>query len=96
LFLHYLNAYEKKKSKRSLIADKFRSDGQAQASRINREKERELKNIQYLSFQDAEIIKDKPDAVSILIFAKAYDKYRQLRSLYCFLQSMEPFETTFD
>jgi len=38
--------YERMKSERFRIADKFRSEGQGEASRINGEKERELKNIQ--------------------------------------------------
>lgn len=88
--------YERMKSERFRIADKFRSEGQGQASRINGEKERELKNIQSLAFRDAEIIKGKADAASALIYAKAYNRSSQSKSLYSFLKSMETFETTFD
>jgi membrane protease subunit HflC len=88
--------YERMKSERFRIADKFRSEGQGEASRINGEKERELKNIQSLAFRDAEIIKGKADATATSIYAKAYDKSNQSRSLYGFLKSMETFEKTFD
>jgi membrane protease subunit HflC len=88
--------YERMKSERFRIADKFRSEGQGEASRINGEKERELKNIQSLAFRDAEIIKGKADATATSIYAKAYDKSSQSRSLYGFLKSMETFEKTFD
>jgi membrane protease subunit HflC len=88
--------YERMKSERFRIADKFRSEGQGEASRINGEKERELKNIQSLAFRDAEMIKGKADAKAASIYAKAYDKSSQSRSLYGFLKSMETFEETFD
>lgn len=88
--------YERMKSERFRIADKFRSEGQGEASRINGEKERELKNIQSLAFKDAEIIKGKADATSAAIYAAAYNKSSQAKSLYAFLKSMETFEKTFD
>jgi membrane protease subunit HflC len=88
--------YERMKSERFRIADKFRSEGQGEASRINGEKERELKNIQSLAFRDAEMIKGKADATAASIYAEAYDKSSQSRSLYGFLKSMETFEKTFD
>lgn len=88
--------YERMKSERFRIADKFRSEGQGEASRINGEKERELKNIQSLAFRDAELIKGKADATAAAIYAKAYDQSSQSRSLYRFLKSMETFEKTFN
>jgi len=88
--------YERMKSERFRIADKFRSEGQGEASRINGEKERELKNIQSLAFRDAELIKGKADATAAEIYAKAYNQSSQSRSLYSFLKSMETFEKTFN
>jgi len=88
--------YERMKSERFRIADKFRSEGQGEASRINGEKERELKNIQSIAFRDAEMIKGKADATAASIYANAYDRSSQSRSLYSFLKSMETFEKTFD
>ena len=88
--------YERMKSERFRIADKFRSEGQGEASRINGEKERELKNIQSLAFRDAELIKGKADATAAAIYTKAYNQSGQSRDLYSFLKSMETFEKTFD
>ncbi|MCL5129284.1 protease modulator HflC [Algibacter sp. L4_22] len=88
--------FKRMKSERFRIADKFRSEGQGEASRINGEKERKLKNIQSLAFRDAEMIKGKADASAASIYAKAYNKSSQSRSLYGFLKSMETFEKTFD
>jgi membrane protease subunit HflC len=88
--------YERMKSERFRIADKFRSEGQGEASRINGEKERELKSIQSSAFRDAEQIKGKADATAASIYALAYDQSSQSRNLYSFLKSMETFEKTFD
>lgn len=86
--------YERMRSERYRIADKFRSEGQGEASRINGEKERELKKIQSEAFKQAEEIKGKADAEAALIYANSYDKSRQSRELYAFIKSMETFEKT--
>ena len=88
--------YERMKSERFRIADKFRSEGQGEASRINGEKERELKNIQSIAFRDAEKIKGAADASAAAIYANAYNRSSKSRKLYGFLKSMETFEKTFD
>jgi membrane protease subunit HflC len=88
--------YERMKSERYRIADKFRSEGQGEASRINGEKERELKTIQSVAFKDAEEIKGKADAEAAAIYAAAYDRSPASRNLYSFMKSMETFEKTFD
>jgi modulator of FtsH protease HflC len=87
--------YERMKSERFRIADKFRSEGQGEASRINGEKDRELKNIQSAAFKRAEEIKGKADATAAGIYAGAYNQSGQSQSLYGFLKSMETLERTF-
>lgn len=88
--------FERMKSERFRIADKFRSEGEGEASRINGEKERELKTIQSEAFREAEEIKGKADAEAASIYAAAYDQSSQARGLYAFLKSMETFQTTFN
>lgn len=88
--------YERMKSERFRIADKFRSEGQGEALRINGEKERDLKKIQSEAFRAAEEIKGQADARAAAIYAAAYDKNSRSRELYSFLKSMETFEKTFD
>lgn len=88
--------YERMKSERYRIADKFRSEGQGEASRINGEKERELKSIQSQAFRKAEEIKGRADAEAAAIYSNAYDKNSQSRNLYKFLMSMETFQKTFN
>ncbi|MBN2275441.1 MAG: protease modulator HflC [Bacteroidales bacterium] len=88
--------YARMNSERFRIADKFRSEGQGEASRINGEKERDLKKIQSEAFRDAEEIKGKADATAAAIYASAYDRSAASRDLYAFLKSLETFERTFD
>ena len=88
--------YERMKSERFRIADKFRSEGQGEASRINGEKERDLKNVQSEAFRQAEEIKGKADAEAAAIYASAYNKSGMSRDLYDFLKSMETLRNSFD
>ncbi|HET8859071.1 protease modulator HflC [Marivirga sp.] len=88
--------YERMKSERFRIADKFRSEGQGEASRINGEKEKELLTIQSEAFRVAEEIKGKADAEAAAIYANAYNKNNASRELYSFVKSMETFQKTFN
>lgn len=88
--------YERMKSERFRIADKFRSEGQGEASRINGEKERDLQTIQSEAFRTAEEIRGEADAEAAAIYAQAYNRSAAARELYSFLKSMETMEKTFD
>jgi len=88
--------YERMKSERYRVADKFRSEGQGEASKIIGEKDRELKNIQSAAFKTAEEIKGKADASAASIYASAYNQSAQSKSLYSFMKSMETLEKTFN
>ena len=90
------NVFKRMNSERFRIADKFRSQGQGEASRINGEKVRDLKTIQSTAFEEAEKIKGKADAAAAAIYAEAYNQSAKAKSLYSFLKSMETFEKTFD
>jgi len=54
--------YERMISERNRIADKFRSEGQGESSRISGEKDRELLRIQSEAFREAETIRGRADA----------------------------------
>lgn len=88
--------YERMKSERYRIADKFKSEGQGEASRINGEKDRELKTVVSEAYKTAEEIKGKADAEAASIYSSAYNKTPQARQLYGFVKSMEAYEKTFD
>jgi len=88
--------YERMKSERIRIAEKFRSEGQGEASRISGERERDLKKIQSEAYREAEEIRGRADARATAIYAGAYDQSAAARNLYTFVKSMETFERTFD
>ena len=88
--------YDRMKSERFRIADKFRSEGQGEASRINGQKERELNQIRSEAYKEAEKIKGESDAKAANIYARAYNKTSSSRELYSFMKSMETFRRTFD
>ena len=88
--------YERMKSERIRIAEKFRSEGQGEASKINGERERDLKTIQSEAYRRAEEIRGLADARATAIYAAAYNQSPASRDLYSFVKSMETFEKTFD
>ena len=88
--------YERMISERNRIADKFRSEGQGEASRITGEKERELLRIQSEAFQEAETIRGRADAQAAAIYNAAYNKNSAARDLYSFIKSMEAYTNTID
>ncbi len=88
--------YQRMQSERFRIAEQFRSEGQGEASRINGEKERDLKTIQSEAFRQAEEIMGVADARATAIYAAAHNQSAASRNLYSFMKSMETFQNTFD
>ena len=88
--------YERMISERQRIAEKFRSEGNGEASRILGEKDRELKRIQSDAYRISQEIIGQADAQAASIYAAAYDQSPQSREFYQFIKSMETLEQTMD
>jgi len=88
--------YDRMIAERKRIADKYRSEGQGEASKILGQKERELKSITSQAFKTSEEIRGKADAEATKIYASAYDRNAESREFYKFLKTMETYESTFD
>jgi modulator of FtsH protease HflC len=88
--------FERMRSERFNMAEKFRSEGKGEASKISGERDRDLRKIQSEAFKKAEEIKGKADAEAASIYAAAYNQSAQAKNLYAFLKSMETFEKTFN
>lgn len=86
--------FERMIAERRRIAEKFRSEGQGEASRILGNKDRDLKEIQSDAYRQAEEIKGKADAEATAIYAAAYDRNSETREFYRFLKTMETYEAT--
>lgn len=86
--------FERMITERKRIADKFRSEGQGEASKILGNKERELKKIQSEAYKTAQEIIGKADAEATAIYAAAYNQNSDAREFYRFLKTMETYKTT--
>jgi membrane protease subunit HflC len=91
-----IKVYERMIAERRRIADRFRSEGQGEASRIRGERERDLKRIQSVAYKEAREIVGDADAQATLIYAAAYNPSVQSREFYEFLQTMEIYKNTMD
>ncbi len=90
-----VKVYERMITERKRIADKFRSEGQGEASKILGDKERELKRIQSEAYRTAREIIGKADAEATSIYARAYNRSADSREFYRFTQTMETYKKTF-
>ena len=90
------DVYNRMISERRRISDRFRSEGQGEASRILGEMDRDLKEIQSTAYREAQEIIGRADAEAIEIFARAYNQSADSRSFYQFLKTMETYSSTVD
>lgn len=88
--------FERMITERQRIADKYRSEGNGEASRITGEKERELKRIQSEAQRTAQEIKGQADAKAAAIYNDAYNRSEASRDFYEFMKTMEAYEKTVD
>jgi membrane protease subunit HflC len=88
--------YDRMIAERKRIADKYRSEGEGEASKILGQKERELKKITSEAFKTSEEIRGKADAAVTRIYASAYNRSADTREFYKFLKTMETYEATFN
>jgi membrane protease subunit HflC len=99
--INYVNevqtkVYERMVAERRRIADRFRSEGEGEASRIRGEKDRELLRIQSEAYRQAQEIKGRADAEATAIYAKAYNQTAESREFFQFQRTLEAYEKTID
>jgi membrane protease subunit HflC len=73
-------------AERKQIAEKFRSEGQGEARKIEGDRDREMKKITSEAYKTAEEIKGKADAEATQIYAQAFGKDPEF---YSFLQTLD-------
>jgi modulator of FtsH protease HflC len=81
-------------SERQRVAERFRSEGQGEASKILGDKERDLKQIQSEAYRTAQEITGKADAEAATIYADAYNQSRESRDFYKFVKTMETYKSS--
>jgi membrane protease subunit HflC len=80
-------------AERKQIAEKFRSEGQGEARKIEGDRDRDLKKITSEAYKKAQEIKGKADAEATRIYAQAFGKDPDF---YSFLQTLDIYKETMD
>ena len=87
------DVFERMIAERQRIAERYRSEGEGEAARINGEQGRELQRIQSEAYRTAQEVRGGADAESTRIYAEAYNRDA---AFYAFLKSLETYERTAD
>ncbi len=83
--------YQRMISERLQIAQRFRSEGEGEAARINGRKERDINEIESTAYKRVQEIRGEADAKATELYAKAYTQRPEAAEFYKFLKSMETY-----
>ena len=97
-YINYVEAvipkiYDRMRSERIRIANKYESEGRKEEAEILGSMKRELERIESEGYRTAEEIKGQADAEAVKIYAEAYEKAPEF---YSFTKTLQTYETTFD
>ncbi|MCF7669488.1 MAG: protease modulator HflC [Verrucomicrobia bacterium] len=84
--------FDRMTSERRRIAEKYRSEGEGEASIIGGQRERDLLTIRSKAERKVEEIRGEADANATEIYASAYNQNPSSRSFFAFIKSMETYE----
>jgi len=87
------SVYGRMIAERRQIAEKFRSEGKGEASKIEGNRQKDLKEITSEAYKRAEEIKGKADAEATQIYAQAFNSDPEF---YSFLQTLITYRDTMD
>jgi len=85
--------YNRMIAERKQIAEKFRSEGMGESSKIAGDKEKELKRITSNAYKTAQEIKGKADAEATRIYAESYSKDPEF---YSFINTLSIYRKALD
>lgn len=88
--------YQRMISERLQIAQRFRSEGEGEAARINGNKERDLNEIASTAYRQVQQIQGEADAKATEIYAKAYTQRAEAAEFYRFLKTVETYRKVID
>ncbi len=87
------SVFDRMIAERKQIAEKFRSEGQGEARKIEGDMEKDLKLITSVAYRKAQEIKGKADAEATLIYADAFGRDPEF---YSFIQTLDVYKKTMD
>jgi membrane protease subunit HflC len=85
--------YSRMIAERKQIAEKFRSEGEGEARKVEGSRERDLKQITSEAYREAQEIKGKADAEATRIYAQAFNKDPDF---YSFIKTLDVYKQTMD
>ena len=85
--------YDRMISERRQIAERFRSEGNGEAARINGNRERELNRIRSEAYREVEEIRGDADAKATGIYAAAYNQSSEAADFYEFQKTMDMYKS---
>ena len=85
------NIYRRMISEREQIAQRFRSEGEGEAARINGRRERDLREIESNAYKRVQELRGEADAEATRIYADAYNKSSEAREFYGFLKTLDTY-----
>jgi membrane protease subunit HflC len=83
--------YQRMKSEREQIAERFRSEGEGERARILGRKEKDLLKIESEAYEKVQGLRGEADAEASRIYAEAYDQTPEAREFYTFLKTLETY-----
>ncbi|MCR9246244.1 MAG: protease modulator HflC [bacterium] len=90
------NIFQRMKSEREQIAQRFRSEGEGERARILGRKERELARIRSTAYTREHELRGEGDGEATRIYAEAYDQSPESREFYRFMKTLETYTTVLD
>jgi len=83
--------YQRMISERNQIAQRFRSEGEGEAARINGRRGRDLRKVESEAYKRVQELRGEADAEASRIYAEAYDKSPESRVFYSFLKTLDTY-----
>jgi membrane protease subunit HflC len=88
--------YNRMKSERLQIAQRFRSEGEGEAARILGKKERDLREVESIAYKQVQQTRGAADAEATRIYAEAYDRSPESRELFKLIETLDTYRTIID
>jgi membrane protease subunit HflC len=81
--------HQRMTTEREQIAQRFRSEGEGEAARIQGKKDRDLREIESLAYKQVQEVRGAADAEASRIYAEAFDQSPEAREFYGFVKTLE-------
>jgi membrane protease subunit HflC len=86
--------FDRMRSERMQIAERFRSEGAGEAAKIEGRKDRDLQRIQSDAYRKVQEIKGAADAKASEIYARTYASSPRAADFYAFMRTLDTYKST--